>query len=375
MSKFLFVAIILLIVFLSVTMYAKMQRRKKAEKIQFEEKKHLEEDLRKKEEEALRLKVEPIFASLEKVSELPSFYLLRMEGSISDVDKYVIDCEELRTAFENAANNADFLKIYNDLHISRPFDTNSYLYSHSNCENSSDYLLSKAKEFEVPLQFAKKISRNSCTFADNLIALDYAAIKFGPRTVEPDIDPDYSGINTTNITARTNYETISDFIVVDVETTGLNAYRNEIVQLSAIRFRSFEPVDCFSTYIHPHNGLKDEAEKVNGITAEMVSTAPYIEEVSDSFREYIGTSLPLVGHNILFDVKFLCNSGCLSIKKKRKYYDTLTLSKKVFDSEKYSLDYLARRELLILRDNAHDAVSDCLTTGILFKHICDSIIK
>lgn len=374
MSKFLFVAILILIVFLSVTMYVKMQRRKKAEKIQFEEKKRLEEDLRKKEEEALRLKVEPIYASLEKVSELPSFYQLRMEGSISDVDKYVIDCEELRTAFENAANNADFLKIYNDLHISRPFDKNSY-HSFSKCENSSEYLLSKAKEFELPIKLAKKISLNSCAFADKLSDLDYTVINSGPRTVEPDIDPDYSGINTTNITARTNYEAISDFIVIDVETTGLNAYKNEIIQLSAIRFRSFEPVDCFSTYIRPHKGLRDEAKKVNGITSEMVSSAPYIEEVSDSFREYIGTSLPLVGHNVLFDVKFLCNSGCISLKKKRKYYDTLTLSKKVFDSEKYSLDYLARRELFILRDNAHDAVSDCLTTGILFKHICDAIIK
>lgn len=55
---------------------------------------------------------------------------------------------------------------------------------------------------------------------------------------------------------------------------------------------------------------------------------------------------------------------------KRKFFDTLALAKRTFDWQKNSLDFLCRRELGVIRDSAHSALSDAVSTGLLFSHIC-----
>lgn len=179
-------------------------------------------------------------------------------------------------------------------------------------------------------------------------------------------------LKTRNITARTPISSLNNFIVLDTETTGLSPAHNEIIQISAIRFLNFIPVENFSTYIKPRKGLNPEAARVNNITDDLVADAPYFEQIQNALLEYLDTDTPLVGHNISFDLNFLFSSGIpFSAMASRRIYDTLDLSKREFsDMNSYSLKYLCRHVLKISRSNSHDSLSDALATGLLFEKIC-----
>lgn len=185
---------------------------------------------------------------------------------------------------------------------------------------------------------------------------------------------DFPDIPLSKIAKNTIVDKICDFFVVDVETTGLRPYRNEIIQLTAMRFEGFEPVECFSTYVMPRKGLTEEAQEINGIYDEDLEGAPYIEQVIAEFDRYIGNRLPLVGHNITFDLKFLHAAGSDAILAKRRIFDTCDLARSVYESSSFRLDYLTANELRILRKDAHDSKSDCLAAGMLFKDICQAKI-
>ena len=110
-------------------------------------------------------------------------------------------------------------------------------------------------------------------------------------------------IKYSNIIKTTNPETIQNFIVVDVETTGLSA-RDEIIELSAIKFRNFSPVEVFTTLIKPKKEIPPEATRVNHITNDMVLSSPTINQITPAFLEFIADTDILVGHNLEFDLKF-----------------------------------------------------------------------
>lgn len=184
---------------------------------------------------------------------------------------------------------------------------------------------------------------------------------------------DFPDVEPVNLTKRTPESTTSDFIVIDLETTGLKPSINEIIELCAVRFEGGAPVACYETYVRPMKGLKEEAQRINGITEQKVENAPAIEQVLNGFETFIGKTLPLVGHNILFDLKFLHTHGSNIPSTKRKMYDTCSLAKKAFPDSEYSLDALCGNKLRIARTDAHSALSDCIATGLLLIEIKNEI--
>ena len=99
-----------------------------------------------------------------------------------------------------------------------------------------------------------------------------------------------------------NKDTLTRFVVVDTETTGLRASDGKIVQLSAVKYVDWEPVEKWDTLINPGNvEIEAEAARVNGLSNEMLVGKPTIEEVSQSFTEFVGDS-PVVGYNLPFDL-------------------------------------------------------------------------
>jgi DNA polymerase III epsilon subunit family exonuclease len=195
------------------------------------------------------------------------------------------------------------------------------------------------------------------------------------------IDPDntrmrapvFEEITVSNITQSTNLEKLGDFVAIDTETTGLSAHTEEIIELTAIRFRGWTPAEIFSTLINPGKHIPAEASKVNHITDDMVSDAPSIESVIKDFDVFIGKD-NLLGHNISFDTKFLDAAGSEYASKKRKYYDTVTLARKIkweVEPDNFKLDTLC--DYYCIRDpkTGHRSSSDALATGILFKKLVD----
>lgn len=182
-------------------------------------------------------------------------------------------------------------------------------------------------------------------------------------------------IHYTSISASFNRDTMPAFVVIDTETTGLSAREDGIVELSAIRFEEYNPVAGWTTLINPGRSIPAEASAVNSITDAMVSGAPTVAQVAQSFLDFCG-SAPIVGYNLPFDLKMLYVSGIDLAAKHRKYYDVYAIAKKYFKGDmvlsSYKLGYVASQCGLVPVD-AHRSLSDCLTTGLLFDRLIDNM--
>lgn len=197
-------------------------------------------------------------------------------------------------------------------------------------------------------------------------------------TVDPDAEPlskklDYEYQNTNNVTSRTPLAKFNDFYAIDLETTGLSEVKNEIIQIAIIKFHHFQPVEILSSYVKPRKGLKLEAAAINHITEDMVADAPYIEQIMQSVDAFIGERAPIVAHNLQFEYKFLAANGSENIVKKRPLYDTLELSKRIWQLESYSLENVCRNTFKFT-PMLHNAESDALTCGLLFREVCSERI-
>ena len=178
---------------------------------------------------------------------------------------------------------------------------------------------------------------------------------------------------TSNVTSRTPLAKFDDVYAIDLETTGLNVGWGEIIQIAIIRFHHLQPVEILSSYVKPRRGLKPEAAAVNHITEDMVVDAPYIEQIMQSVDAFIGEKAPIVAHNLQFEYKFLAANGSENIIKKRPLYDTLELSKRIWRLESYSLENVCRNTFKFT-PALHNAESDALTCGLLFREICSERI-
>lgn len=217
-----------------------------------------------------------------------------------------------------------------------------------------EHIAQKQKEFSEILEKIPK-----CEVA--LDASDTQLAKLSPS--------DISSLTYSRLTVKTNRSKISSFVVIDVETTGLSAYNDEIIEISAIRFYDFKPVELFSTLINPGKSIPKKATSVNGITDDMVLNSPTFSQIASALSAFIGKS-NIVGHNLPFDLGFIYRAGLDFTKPAHKYYDTLELSKSITDSDSYKLGDLCE-DYNIFIDNAHRASADCLATGMLFEKLVE----
>ena len=122
---------------------------------------------------------------------------------------------------------------------------------------------------------------------------------------------------------------LDDFVVIDFETTGLDADYCKIIELAAVRFRDGQPAEEFQQLINPQEPIPTEIVELTSITDDMVAAEPTIEEVGREFLDFIGER-PLVAHNICFELAFMRNI-CLALGQldtiTNPLYDTLTLGR------------------------------------------------
>lgn len=186
---------------------------------------------------------------------------------------------------------------------------------------------------------------------------------------------DMKNINFARVGKSFNKEKLFKFVVIDIETTGLSASRNKIIELSAIRFIDFEPTECFSTLINPITKISEEITKITSITNEMVKEAPTISEVIEDFDKFV-SGFNIVGYNTIFDLKFLFTNGSRILEQKGiKFYDVCELAKKVIDEgESCKLDSVCEH-FEIYRNTSHRSSSDCYATKLVFEKIIDEIVE
>lgn len=95
-----------------------------------------------------------------------------------------------------------------------------------------------------------------------------------------------------------------EFVAIDIETTGLNPTCDEIVEVSAVRYRNGHEVEAYETLVKPTRPLSAFITLYNKITNDMVADAPAVGEIMPPLRTFIGDSV-LLGHNVHFDINFL----------------------------------------------------------------------
>nr|WP_263328656.1 PolC-type DNA polymerase III [Neobacillus sp. Marseille-Q6967] len=167
------------------------------------------------------------------------------------------------------------------------------------------------------------------------------------------------------------------YVVFDVETTGLSAVYDTIIELAAVKVRDGEIIDRFESFANPHHRLSATTINLTGITDDMVQNAPEVEDVLRRFYEWTGDAV-LVAHNASFDMGFL-NVGYKKIgleKAKNPVIDTLELGRFLYPEMKnHRLNTLAKKFDIELTQH-HRAIYDAEATGyLLMKMLKDALEK
>jgi DNA polymerase III epsilon subunit family exonuclease len=98
---------------------------------------------------------------------------------------------------------------------------------------------------------------------------------------------------------------VHDYVVYDLETTGISSDNDSIVEIGAVRVRDGQVVDEYKIFVNPECHIPAEVSNINGITDDMVKDAPVMADVLPDFMDFIGDDI-LVGHNIrYFDNRFI----------------------------------------------------------------------
>ncbi|AEJ30301.1 MULTISPECIES: PolC-type DNA polymerase III [Leuconostoc] len=162
------------------------------------------------------------------------------------------------------------------------------------------------------------------------------------------------------------------YVAFDLETTGLSAVTDKIIELSAVKMQLGNVIEKFSEYINPGFPLSDFTTKLTSITDTMVAHADTEENIITRFRKWIGDAV-LIGHNVTFDIGFM-NAAYARYNQtviKNPVIDTLPFTRWLYpDYKSYRLGTLAKRFNINL-EQAHRAIFDAETTG----HIAWRLIK
>lgn len=163
-------------------------------------------------------------------------------------------------------------------------------------------------------------------------------------------------------------EKVSDYTVVDIETTSLDSYYGEILEISAIKVKNNKVVDQFSELIKINEEVGYFTTRLTGITNDMIlREGKELTLVLQSFKDFVRDDI-IIGHNVNFDINFLYDSmkENLGIYLTNDYIDTLRLSRKVLPQlGHHKLDDLIDYFDLKVR-NKHRALNDCILTNQVY---------
>ena len=118
---------------------------------------------------------------------------------------------------------------------------------------------------------------------------------------------------------------LNEYVTMDIETTGFNLEKDNIIELAVCKVRNKRIIDSFTSFINPMKPIHKAITEVTGITDNMLKDADTINIVLNKLVDFIG-DLPIVVHNADYVMKFI--KANTNIKLENEVIDTLTLSKK-----------------------------------------------
>ncbi len=157
------------------------------------------------------------------------------------------------------------------------------------------------------------------------------------------------------------------YVVFDLETTGISANLNKIIEIGAVKVSGNVIVDEFSAFVNPGEKISNFISELTGISNADLENAPDIVEVLGEFRNFIGKST-LVAYNSKFDVSFLASALTSNnmTPLENTVIDSLALARLLEPKLKnHRLETLCKRYNIDNQDQ-HRAISDARATAALF---------
>ena len=166
-----------------------------------------------------------------------------------------------------------------------------------------------------------------------------------------------------------------EYVAFDLETTGLSAQNDRIIEIGAVVMKNGQEVDRFQTFVDPQRILDKKIIELTGITDDMLVGAPQIQEVLPKFLEFVGDRV-LVAHNSDFDTGFI-RAACarMDIPYHFTAADTLILSQNMLPQlNKFKLDIVSNA--LSLPDfQHHRAADDAVTCGLIMHRLMNQMTQ
>jgi DNA polymerase-3 subunit epsilon/ATP-dependent DNA helicase DinG len=157
------------------------------------------------------------------------------------------------------------------------------------------------------------------------------------------------------------------YVALDLETTGLDAGRDTIIEIGAVRFQHDQILDTFTTLVNPRRQIPPRITHITGIRNTDVVDAPVLQEVLPELLAFVGNDTSaIIAHNAPFDIGFMRSAG---VNFHRPAHDTWELSSILLSGMgSYSLGELSHQLGIKLVD-AHRALDDALATAKLYAQL------
>ena len=159
-----------------------------------------------------------------------------------------------------------------------------------------------------------------------------------------------------------------EYVVIDIETTGLSPQWDEIIEVAALKLLNGEIVDKYQTLLKPSFPVDPFISELTGITNKMLETAPIFDDIYQDLQHFIGDNI-LVGHNVNFDINFLYDEfESRNIILSNNFIDTMRISRRLFKDERHHrLSDLIQRHNIIIDKDLHRAEVDINATNKAFE--------
>ncbi len=168
------------------------------------------------------------------------------------------------------------------------------------------------------------------------------------------------------------------YVVLDLETTGLNPSFDEIIEVACIRFVNGKKIDTFHSYVQPEPFTEEDGNilyvddfitELTGITNEMLQNAPKFQDIAAQLFQYLDGAF-IVGHNVNFDINFLYDNFTSALGKafSNDYLDTMRLARIVLpELQHHRLKDLCKE--FEISETQHRAMNDCEITQIVLSRL------
>jgi ATP-dependent DNA helicase DinG len=160
-------------------------------------------------------------------------------------------------------------------------------------------------------------------------------------------------------------------VALDIETTGLDPKTDAIIEIGAVRFNGKRIEEQWETLVNPGRPIPAFINQLTGINDAMVRNAPPLKVVLPELVNFVG-DLPVLGHNVRFDLSFFAAHGALRFNETIDTYEMAGVL--LPTATRYGLEALGQ-QLGVLHPGAHRALNDALVTHAVFNRLYEKSLE